>query len=99
MESVSGGYQVLDSSVSIRAQSVYIAQNGRTYEDGYKTQTTDRGVSGTSWALTPSRNWLPVQTGAAGTFGGANYTFTMKRTSSNYWSHTVYNSVESNPIG
>ena len=99
LESVSGGYQVLDSSVSIRAQSVYIAQNGRTYEDGYKTQTTDRGVSGTSWALTPSRNWLPVQTGAAGTFGGANYTFTMKRTSSNYWSHTVYNSVESNPIG
>lgn len=99
LESVSGGYEVLDSSVSVRAQSVYIAQNGRTYEDGYKTQTTDRGVSGTSWALTPSINWLPVQTGVAGTFAGANYTFTMKGSGSDYWSHTVYNSAEGNPVG
>lgn len=99
LTSVSGGYEVLDGSVSVRAQSVYIAQNGRTYEHGYKTQTTDRGVSGTSWALTPSSNWYPIQTGVGGTLVGANYTFTMTRSGGKYWSHTIYNSVESNPLG
>lgn len=97
--SVRGGYKILDRSVTVKSQSIYVAQNGRTYENGSKTQTKTYSRSTQEWLINLPTSWKPVQSGVAGTGIGANYTFTMKRgQSTKYWSKTVSCPIENNPI-
>ncbi len=99
LTSVSGGYKKLDSNIRVSSQSVYMAQNGRTYANGSKQQSTTKNLSGTTWSFNAPSGWYPILTGSAGSFAGANYKFTMTRgASGSSWSHTVYNSIEGNPI-
>lgn len=88
-----------DYSVTVKSQSIYVAQNGRTYENGSKTQTKTYSRSTQEWLINLPASWKPVQSGVAGTGIGANYTFTMKRgQSTKYWSKTVSCPIENNPI-
>lgn len=86
---VTGGYEILDSTVQITSQSVTYGMTGISQQSGSIQKSNTYKPTSSSWSVSTGYTDYVYPTGY-GTIG-ANYTINLKRGSANNWSCTIMN--------
>ncbi|MDD6095167.1 MAG: hypothetical protein PUC29_05445 [Clostridia bacterium] len=90
--SVSGGYRIIDRSVSVIGQSLIYGSTGKSSSTGLmKTQNASATPTTSSWSYTAPTGWHYIVETATHNIG-SSCEFTLKRAGST-WSFTMYSIV------